>query len=69
MPKLISEEQTGFVLGRSILDGILTIQEMIHSASKNKEVCMFMKLNIQKAYDMVDWHFLCKVLKAFGFLH
>ena len=49
------------------MDGILTIQETIHSASKNKEPCMFMKLDIQKAYDMVDWRFLCKVLEAFGF--
>ena len=30
---------------------------------------MFMKLDIQKAYDMVDWRFLCKVLEAFGFSH
>ena len=28
---------------------------------------MIMKLDIQKAYDMVDWHFLCKLLEAFGF--
>ena len=28
-----------------------------------------MKLHIQKAYDMVDWRFLCKVLEAFGFSH
>ena len=67
MPKLISEEQTGFVPGRSILDGILIIQEVIHSAVIDKEPCMFMKLDIQKAYDMVDWRFLCKVLEAFGF--
>ena len=26
-----------------------------------------MKLDIQKAYDMVDWRFLCKTLEAFGF--
>ena len=46
MPKLISEEQTGFVPGRSILDGIVIIQEAIHSASSSKEACMFMKLDI-----------------------
>ena len=69
MPKLISEEQTGFVPGRSILDGIITIQEVIHSAVIDKEDCMFIKLDIQKAYDMVDWRFLCKVLEAFGFSH
>ena len=26
-----------------------------------------MKLDIQKAYDMVDWRFMCKVLEALGF--
>ena len=67
LPKVISEEQTGFVPRRSILDGVLTIQETIHTASKDKVPCMFMKLDIQKAYDMVDWRFLCKVLEAFGF--
>ena len=51
------------------MDGILTIQETIHSAQKDKVPCMFMKLDIQKAYDMVDQHFLCKVLEAFGFSH
>lgn len=30
---------------------------------------MFMKLDIQKAYDMVDWRFLCKTLEVFGFSH
>ena len=69
LPKIISEEQTGFVPGRSILDGILTIQETIHSTSKSKEPRMFMKLDIQKAYDMVDWRFLWKVLEMFGFSH
>ena len=67
LPKLISKEQTGFVPGRSILDGISIIQETIHSAIKNKEACMFLKLNIHKAYDKVDWRFLCKTLEAFGF--
>ena len=28
---------------------------------------MFLKLNIHKAYDKVDWRFLCKTLEAFGF--
>ena len=28
-----------------------------------------MKLDIQKAYDMVDWRFLCKTLEAFVFSH
>ena len=46
LPKLISEEQIGRVLSRSILDGISIIQETIHSAIKNKESCMLLKLDI-----------------------
>lgn len=67
LPKLIYEEQTSFVPGRSILDGITIIQETIHSAKLNKEACMLMKLDIQKAYDMVNWRLLCKTIEAFGF--
>ena len=26
-----------------------------------------MKLDVHKAYDMIEWHFLCKILEAFGF--
>lgn len=69
LPKLISEEQTCFVPGRSILDGILIIKEAIHSSSKRKIPSMLIKLDIQKAYDMVDWRFLCKTLEAFDFSH
>lgn len=43
------------------------IQEAIHSIIKNKDAYMFMQLDIQKAYDMVDWRFLCKTLEVFGF--
>lgn len=28
-----------------------------------------MKLDMRKAYNMVDWRFLCKTLEAFGFSH
>ena len=28
---------------------------------------MLINLDIQKAYDKVDWRFLCKTLEAFGF--
>ena len=28
---------------------------------------MLIKLDIQKAYNKVDWRFLCKTLEAFGF--
>lgn len=42
------------------------MQEVIHSL-KTRCLCMLVKLDIRKAYDQVDWRFLCKVLEAFGF--
>ena len=64
---LISEEQSGFVAGRKILDGIVIATEVIHSMAKSKEKAMFIKLDMAKAYDRVRWSFLRRVLSAFGF--
>lgn len=67
LPTIISEEQTGFVANRSILDGIIIPQEIVHTTQLTKEPSMLMKIDIQKAYDKVDWRFLCKCMEAFGF--
>lgn len=64
---LISEEQSGFVEGQQILDGVVIATETIHSMATSKEKAMFIKLDLAKAYDRVRWSFLQKVLGAFGF--
>lgn len=67
LPLIISEEQTGFVADRSIYDGVIIAQEAIHLVQLNNAPSMLVKLDISKAHDKVDWHFLCKCLEAFGF--
>eukprot|EP00253_Pinus_taeda_P013455 PITA_13455 len=67
LPGIISEEQSGYVEGRQILDNILLAQEMIHSLHSRKEVGMLMQLDLSKAYDKVNWKYLEVVLRAFGF--
>lgn len=67
LPLIILEEQTGFVLGCSILDKVIIAQEVIHSVQKLKKPVMFPKLDIKKAYDKVNWRFKFKVMEAFGF--
>lgn len=64
---VISKEQSEFVEGRQILDGVVIATETIHSMASSKEKAMFIKLDMAKAYDRVRWSFLQKILRAFGF--
>nr|GEY67091.1 hypothetical protein [Tanacetum cinerariifolium] len=65
---LISPNQSAFVPGRSIADNILLTQELMHNYHLDRGVarCAF-KVDIQKAYDTVDWVFLKNILAGFGF--
>nr|GEV14518.1 hypothetical protein [Tanacetum cinerariifolium] len=65
---LISPNQSAFVPCRSIADNILLTQELMHNYHLDRGVprCAF-KVDIQKAYDTVDWGFLNNVLAGFGF--
>ncbi|GKC10895.1 putative reverse transcriptase domain, reverse transcriptase zinc-binding domain protein [Tanacetum coccineum] len=65
---LVSPNQSAFVPGRSIADNILLTQELMHNYHLDRGVprCAF-KVDIQKAYDTVDWDFLKNILAGFGF--
>ncbi|GKA46344.1 hypothetical protein Tco_0739227 [Tanacetum coccineum] len=65
---LISSNQSAFIPGRQISDNILLTQELMHNYHLDRGTprCAF-KVDIQKAYDTVDWEFLRKVLISFGF--
>eukprot|EP00253_Pinus_taeda_P012904 PITA_12904 len=67
LPSIISPEQTGFVEGRQILDGLVVAQEMIHTLNQQKRKGMMIKLDLSKAYDRLNWKYLCAVLEVFGF--
>eukprot|EP00253_Pinus_taeda_P021290 PITA_21290 len=67
LDKLISAEQTGFVEGRQILDGLVVTQEVIQSLKFKKQKGMMIKLDLSKAYDRLSWNYLGKVLESFGF--
>lgn len=51
---LISPEQTGFVEGRQILDGIILTHEMIHSLKQMNTPGILLKVDLAKAYDKVN---------------
>ncbi|XP_022039943.1 uncharacterized protein LOC110942475 [Helianthus annuus] len=68
LSRIVSINQSAFVPGRKISDNILLTQELMHNYHRDHGPprCAF-KVDIQKAYDTVDWRFLKDVLIGFGF--
>eukprot|EP00253_Pinus_taeda_P036000 PITA_36000 len=67
LPMLISPEQSGYVEGRQILDGIILSNEIIHSLKLSKQAGMLLKLDLSKAFDKLSWSYIHHMLTAFGF--
>lgn len=62
--RIISRSQSAFIKGRVILDGILTLHEIIHDLNARGTKAVIPKLDFEKAYDCVRWSFLQDVLLA-----
>ena len=58
MPLLISPEQTGYVEGRQILDGIILTHEIIHSLKICKKPGMLLKIDLSKAFHRLNWNYI-----------
>ena len=69
LPSLICSEQSGFVEGRQILDGVILVHDVLHSLQSLRHPGMLIKLDISKAYDKLSWQFIRRMLAAYGFCH
>jgi hypothetical protein len=67
MDKIISKNQSAFIKGRLLVDGVLTVNEVVDLAKTAKQKCMIFKVDFEKAYDSVNWKFLVYMLKKFGY--
>lgn len=66
--KLVSPCQSAFIPRRQITDNILLTQELLRGYNwKNEARRVAMKIDIQKAYDTVNWDFLEGILHSFKF--
>ena len=67
LPKLISPLQTAFVPGRMGLDNMIIAQEIIHTMTlkKGKTGFMAIKIDLEIAYDRLEWHFIRDVLELY----
>lgn len=67
---MISYLQSNFIPGRGTTDNVIVTQEIVHymQKSKDKKGSTILKIDIEKAYDNVDWNFLEETLRDFSFL-
>ncbi|KAJ9561644.1 hypothetical protein OSB04_006804 [Centaurea solstitialis] len=65
---VVGKYQSAFIPGRHIADNILMAHELVIGYHKDigQPRCAF-KIDIRKAYDMVDWRFLSNMLTGLGF--
>ena len=67
LPKLIHEDQTGFIAGRYIGENIRTLYDLFHYTKKNNIPGLLLLIDFEKAFDSVAWSFIDKVLDFFNF--
>jgi hypothetical protein len=69
LPHIIHPSQTAFVQGRYIASNIIIAQEIIHSFNLKswKQKAFFLKIDLAKAFDRIEWNFIVKALKRQGF--
>jgi hypothetical protein len=65
--RTISFAQIAFIKRRQILDGAQALHEILDELHVSHQPAIVLKLDFKKAYDRVNWAFLCSVLTRKGF--
>ncbi|XP_028114676.1 uncharacterized protein LOC114312615 [Camellia sinensis] len=67
LPQIISKNQSAFLGGMNILDGVLVTNEVVDGWKKSRKRGLIIKLDFEKIYDLLNWDFLFSMMINFGF--
>ena len=67
MDQIISANQSTFIKGRQLVDGVVAVNEIIDLTRKSRRECMIFKVDFNKAHDSVNWSFLHYMMRRLGF--
>jgi len=67
MGKLVSGEQNAFLKNRQITDAALVANELLDGRLKSGVLGILCKLDVEKAFDKLNWSYLLSMLRSMGF--
>ena len=67
LPSLIDDDQTGFISNRYMGDNVRLIYDLINYLNTKNKPGLLLCLDFEKAFDSLDWRFIFRALRAFGF--
>ena len=67
LPKLIHSAQYGFIACRNILHNVLNVEMAMDYARNTHQELIMAQLDLEKAYDHVNWSFVSGLMDTMGF--
>ncbi len=67
LPKLIHHDQVGFIPDRFIGENIRYVEDLIEYCRKFYKKCIILNIDIEKAFDTLEWDFIFVTLHKYNF--